>query len=49
MADDKMALIEFVENSADADLVRDMLAFAAERLTEAEVERARDDRSARPS
>lgn len=40
MTDDRMALIELVENSADADLVRDMLAFAAERLMEAEVEEA---------
>jgi len=40
MTDDRMALIELVENSADADLVRDMLAFAAERLMEAEIEGA---------
>jgi transposase-like protein len=33
-----MALIELIEKGADADLVRQMLAFAAERLMEAEVE-----------
>ena len=38
MTEDRMALIELVEKSADADLVREMLAFAAERLMEAEVE-----------
>jgi len=38
MTDDRMALIELVEKSADSDLVRAMLAFAAERLMEAEVE-----------
>src|SRR4051812_34941072 len=38
MTDDRMALIELVEKSADSDLVRGMLAFAAERLMEAEVE-----------
>ncbi len=38
MTDDRMALIELVEKSADTDLVRAMLAFAAERLMEAEVE-----------
>ena len=40
MTDDRMALIELVEKSADEDLVRDMLAFAAERLMELEVEAA---------
>lgn len=39
MADERMAPIELVENSADADSVRDMLAFAAERLMDAEKER----------
>ena len=38
MTDDRMALLELVEQRADGDLVRDMLAFAAERIMEAEVE-----------
>jgi len=38
MTDDRMALIELVEKQADCDLVREMLAFAAERMMEAEVE-----------
>ena len=38
MTDDRMALIELVEEEADGDLVREMLAFAAERIMEAEVE-----------
>ena len=38
MTDDKMALIELVEKQADGDLVREMLAFAAERIMEAEIE-----------
>ncbi len=38
MTDDRMALVELIEKSADSDLVREMLAFAAERLMEAEVE-----------
>src|ERR671912_729624 len=38
MTDDKMALLELIEKSADTDLVRDMLGFAAERLMEAEVQ-----------
>lgn len=33
-----MALIELVEKQADGDLVREMLAFAAERIMEVEVE-----------
>jgi putative transposase len=33
-----MALIELIEKGADADLIRDMLAFAAERLMNLEVE-----------
>jgi transposase-like protein len=38
MTDDRMALMELIENGADGDLVRDMLAFAAERIMEIEVE-----------
>ena len=38
MTDERMALIELIENDADTDLVREMLSFAAERLMEAEVE-----------
>jgi putative transposase len=38
MTDDRMALLELIEKRADADLVRTMLAFAAERLMALEVE-----------
>src|SRR5215218_1875829 len=38
MTDDRMALLELIEKTADADLVRAMLAFAAERLMALEVE-----------
>ena len=38
MTDDRMALLELIEKRADADFVREMLAFAAERLMEWEVE-----------
>jgi transposase-like protein len=38
MTDEKMALLELVEKGADADLVRDMLAFAADRIMDAEAE-----------
>lgn len=38
MTDDRMALIELIEKGADTDLVRDLLAFAAERMMELEVE-----------
>lgn len=34
MTDDKMALVELIEKRADADFVRQMLAFSAERLME---------------
>jgi putative transposase len=40
MTDNRMTLMELVEKSADEDLVRDMLAYAAERLMEMEVEAA---------
>src|SRR5215207_5793091 len=38
MTDERMALIELIEKGADADLVRDLLAFAADRMMELEVE-----------
>jgi len=38
MTDDRMALLELIEKRADADLVREMLALAAERLMDLEVE-----------
>jgi transposase-like protein len=38
MTEERMALIELVEKQGDGDLVREMLAFAAERIMEAEVE-----------
>ena len=38
MTAERMALIELIEKGADADLIRDMLAFAAERLMSLEVE-----------
>jgi putative transposase len=38
MTNERMALIELIEKGADADLIRDMLAFAAERLMSLEVE-----------
>jgi len=38
MTDDRMALMELIEKGADGDLVREMLAFAAERIMELEIE-----------
>jgi putative transposase len=38
MTDAKMALLELVEQEADTDLVREMLAFAAERMMDMEIE-----------
>src|ERR671917_1405535 len=38
MTEDELALLELIEKSADADLVREMLGFAAGRLMEAEVQ-----------
>jgi len=43
MTEDRLALFELIDQSADDDLVRDMLAFAAGRIMEMEVE-ARPDR-----
>jgi putative transposase len=39
MTDERMALLELVEKGADADLVRELLAYASERLMAAEVDR----------
>ena len=39
MTDARMALLELIEKGADADLVRELLAFASERLMAAEVDR----------
>ncbi len=38
MTEDRMALLDLVKKGADADLVRDMLAFAADRIMEAEAD-----------
>jgi transposase-like protein len=38
MTEDSIALRELLEKSADADLLREMIAFAAERLMELEVQ-----------
>ncbi len=38
MTDERMALLELIEQRADGDLVREMLAYAAERIMEMEVE-----------
>jgi hypothetical protein len=50
MTDERMTLLELIEKGADADLVRELLAFATERLMTAEVEQltgaARGARSA---
>src|ERR687885_1282686 len=37
MTDEKMALLELIEKSADTDLIREMLGFAAERMMDLEV------------
>ena len=34
MTDERLALLELVEQQADGDLVREMLAFAADRIME---------------
>ena len=38
MTDDSIALRELLEKSADADLLREMIGFAGERLMELEVQ-----------
>ncbi|AXB79746.1 IS256 family transposase [Novosphingobium sp. P6W] len=38
MTEDRMALVELIEQGADSDLVREMLAFAAERMMDLEIE-----------
>src|ERR671938_1178386 len=38
MTDEKMALLELIEKSADTDLIREMLGFAAERMMDLEVQ-----------
>ena len=38
MTDGRMALIELIEKGADGDLVRELLAFAAERMMQLEIE-----------
>ena len=38
MTEERMALLELIEKNADAELVREMLSFAAGRLMEAEVQ-----------
>jgi len=38
MTEDRMALLELIEKTGDADLVRAMLAFSAERLMAMQVE-----------
>ena len=39
MTNERMALLELLEKGADADLIRELLAYASERLMEAEVDR----------
>src|SRR4051794_3552097 len=38
MTDEKMALLELIEKSADTDLIREMLGFAAGRVMELEIQ-----------
>jgi hypothetical protein len=38
MTNDRMALLELIEKGADADLIRELLAFASQRLMAAEVD-----------
>jgi len=38
MTNEKMALMELIEQASDGDLIREMLAFAASRVMELEIE-----------
>ena len=49
MTDERMALLELIEKGADADLVRELLAFASERLMAAEVDQLTGAAAARGS
>lgn len=49
MTDDRMALLELIEKGADADLIRDLLAFASEWLMAAEVAPVRPPACAAPT
>jgi putative transposase len=48
MTDERMVLIELIEKQADSDFVRDMLAFAADRIMHVKVEARTGGAIARP-